>query len=656
MKKNILIIILSCFSHSFGIAQVAVRIGAQVIIEPGQSPEQIESWFRLLNNNGMTVCRIRLFEDFMRKNDVWDFSLFDVAFKAAEKYNIDIFATLFPSSIDMSIGGFKFPESDDHLKQIENYIEKTVSHFKSFDSLYGWVLLNEPGTGGHIPQTEFSKKHFEEWRAGNIAFYDGFLNPMFLMDYNTWYLGWLARKIANYDDKKRDIHVNNHQIFDNVAEYDFPAWRNFLTSLGASAHPSWHYTIFDRSQYAMALSANCEIIRSGAGNLPFWITELQGGNNTYSGINAFCPTADEITQWLWLSIGSGAKGVIFWSLNSRSAGEEAGEWALLDFLNQPTDRLDAASNVIKTVSSDIFNNATTLYSPIHILYVRESLWTEKQVQYSNKSDLRYEGRLPGGVIKSAISYFDILAENGIKSSIGEINEYDWNKTDYSNECIILANQINLPSCYQKLLVHFVRNGGKLIVDGLTSYYDENMRCLFSTGFPMRDLFGGELKEVICIPGDFKIPFNSGQIPSHLWKSYIRNDAGTVIAKENNQITAIRNIYGSGSVVWLPSLIGLGAYRTGNKTPLSDFLREELKDQIVKFPFIFTSQKQGVIMQTMKSNDVYITVLVNKNAKNHKIALTDNTLKPILLFSNKKKEISKKIINIAPEETMVIAWK
>ena len=31
--------------------------------------------------------------------------------------------------------------------------------------------------------------------------------------------------------------------------------------------------------------------------MPFWVTELQGGNNTYSGYKAFCPTKEEITQW-----------------------------------------------------------------------------------------------------------------------------------------------------------------------------------------------------------------------------------------------------------------------------------------------------------------------------------------------------------------------
>jgi beta-galactosidase len=55
-------------------------IGAQVFIEPGQTPEEIDTWFRVLKENQFTVCRIRMFESYMRKADgTWDFSLFDNA-------------------------------------------------------------------------------------------------------------------------------------------------------------------------------------------------------------------------------------------------------------------------------------------------------------------------------------------------------------------------------------------------------------------------------------------------------------------------------------------------------------------------------------------------------------------------------------------------
>jgi beta-galactosidase len=74
-------------------------VGAQVFIEPGQSSEEIDTWFRILAENRMPVCRIRLFETYMRISaHEWDFSLFDQAFHAAEKHGIHILGTLFPAT------------------------------------------------------------------------------------------------------------------------------------------------------------------------------------------------------------------------------------------------------------------------------------------------------------------------------------------------------------------------------------------------------------------------------------------------------------------------------------------------------------------------------------------------------------------------------
>lgn len=643
-------------------------IGAQVFIEPGQTDEEIELWFKRLNESGMTVCRIRMFEEYMKsENGMWNFELFDKAFRAAEKYNIKVFATLFPATPDNAIGGFKFPLSQEHEEQIAIYINKTVNHFKQFKSFYSWVLINEPGTGGAIPQTAYTKQKFESWKkkqrkpiynSKGYPLLIDFDKKKFLVDYNTWYLSWIAKEVAKYDTQSH-IHVNNHQIFENVAEYDFIAWRSFLSSLGASAHPSWHFGYFDRNKYTMALAANCEIIRSGAGDLPFWVTELQGGNNTYSGSKAFCPTKEEIIQWLWTSIGTGAEGIIFWCLNPRSVGEEAGEWALLDFQNNASDRMKAAKEVVNCLESnkDVFSSVRPIESPISILYVRESLWVESKVQYSDPKDTDYEGRLAGSVMKSTLAYYDVLAESGIKSNLKEMAEFDWSKKDYSGETVILANQIAIPSYYWENIRSFVRNGGKLIVEGLSAFYDENMLSLYNTGFPLSDVFGGTLCESKCIPGDFEVFFKKMNYPVHLWKGFIANKTGVVIAKEDAGITATRNRFGKGEVVWIPSLLGLGAKRSNNGLPLSLFLQEELKSQCKLIPFSFSSFYENIYMQTLQYEKGYLTIFANKGLSLKRVELVNSkSLNPRVLFADKKGWVEGNSVIINPEETLVIKWE
>ena len=140
-------------------------IGAQVFIEPGQTSGDIDTWFRILHENHLPICRIRLFENYMRTPDGgWDFSLFDQAFQAAEKYGIKIMGTLFPATPFTDVGGFKFPRTTEHLEEIAAYIQNLVTHFRASPALFGWVLINEPGVG-HLPDEEFTREKFRQWQA-----------------------------------------------------------------------------------------------------------------------------------------------------------------------------------------------------------------------------------------------------------------------------------------------------------------------------------------------------------------------------------------------------------------------------------------------------------------------------------------------------------
>ena len=616
-------------------------VGAQVFIEPGQSAGEVDGWFRTLKENGMEVCRIRLFEEYIHTEDGWDFSLFDRAFDAAERNGIKIFLTLFPADPDRSIGGFKFPFTDAHEADIATYIKEVVTHYKGHPNLLGWVLLNEPGTEGVIPDTPYTKAHFEKWKAAQPAWQSkgyarlmDFEKEAFLVDHTTEYLGWLAAEIRKYD-KDHELHVNNHQIFDNIAEYDFPAWRQHLTSLGASAHASWHFGYFRREQYAVAMSANCHIVRSGAGPIPFWVTELQGGNNTYSARKPFCPTADEITQWMWTSITAGISGLIFWSLNPRAVGGEAGEWGLVNFQNGPSDRLLAAREVIEVMHKypEVFSKLEPSESNISLIYLRESLWAEKKVQLGDLSDPTYEGRHQGGVIKSVLGIYEMLLEGGIDPTLAEFGEYDWGQDSYKGKTIILANQVCLPERSWEPLRQFVAKGGKLIVEGLTGYYDDDMRCRFQTGFPLEDVFGGCLEEVKCTPGDFTL---EGGLHVHLWTSTIHPGS----------VTSLRHGFGEGEVFWIPSCIGIGARRAADYTALADYLLPEM----ASLPEItIEGGCKGILVQRFRAGGREGALVINKSGRRQSPRFS----KPgaTILYSSKQKSGS----SMEPEECRILLW-
>lgn len=673
--KKLHLIIYACLLGVFNFSGFKVQaqpemkvpfIGAQVFIEPGQTPEEIDTWFRTLKENHFTVCRIRMFESYMKRQDgTWDFKLFDNAFRAAEKYGIKVFGTIFPYTKKTDIGGFKFPRDEAHLQSIALFIKELATHFSKFESLYGWVLINEPGVGGKIPWTEYTKNKFTEWKLKNqqkeftnkgYPILVELTDQAFLLDYNTWFLNWISTEIKKYDPN-HELHVNNHQIFQNCAEYNFPEWRKFLTSLGGSAHAAWHFGYFTRQQYAVAMSANSEIVRSGAGNLPWLMTELQGGNNTYSGGTPMCPTKEEIAQWLWIIIATEGKGSIFWSLNPRSSGIEAGEWALLDFQNNPTDRMKEASKVAEIIqqNSSTFANAKEIDSGINILYVRQSLWAEGKM--AEGSTQNYEARKVGGVMKSALGYFEAISEMGVNASFKAFEEFDFGKPDYKGTTIILAHQISIPDSYAPILENFVRKGGKLIVDGLTGFFDENLHNTMKTGFAYEKLFGGNIKEFKLVDNLFGVQWNNYSIPAHLWQGTIAVKSGEVAAKVYQETIAIRNKIGSGEVLWIPSLIGLGSRLSGNYSPLIRFLNQEVAQSINSLPVRFKTAQKDMLMKTIHSGSSLITIIINKSNKLKRIDLDFGTQKLTgkLLYSNKHGKQNGNTVSINPEETLVIKW-
>lgn len=658
------VIILVFISMTTQLKAQAPIIGAQVFIEPGQSKKDVEKWFKLLEDHNMPVCRIRLFEEHINSGDgKWDFSRYDYVFDMAQKHGVKIMVTFFP--LDKSVGGFKFPNNLEHQKSIEEYIRQTVRHFKDHPALDTWVLQNEPGDYSYS-KNDYSLPKFEKWKTQQkkpaeneyMKSYPEF--ELFWRDYTTEYLEWIA-KIVREEDSEGLTHVNNHMLFSNLPQYDFPQWMPFLSTLGASIHAAWHLGYFERQQYTMAIAANCDIISSAAEPKPFWVTELQGGTNIFSGFNPLCPSEDDIAQWLWTCIGSGAERIIFWTLNARASAAEAGEWGMVTFQNEPTDRLTMSGNVAKVLleENDFFEKAKTVKSDVNLIYSPESMIMFSEKTMSSQFDENISGRGKGSHIKSILSFYETLLELGISSSVKQMDHFAWEEKTEKPKIAILANMLSIPAAFKDKLYTFVENGNKLIVTGLSGFYDENMHNVYMSSDPYRKLFGATLEEYKYVNDYFDIQLIDPQVqlPALMVKGKIKIDNAKVIGTSNNDIVAVRNQYGKGEVVWIPSLIGLGSWQKDN-TSFADFIKEETKDVVKQLPFKLTTHNKNVLLKTMKREDNYLTILVNMKDENISIALEKNVHKKgRLIFGGKLiNNVDIRKIRLAPQETVVILWQ
>lgn len=652
------LLVLLAFAASVDAAPV---IGAQVFIEPGQTPEQIDGWFRVLEENGFEYARIRMFGSHVRKPDgTWDFSLYDEAFSSAARHGVKLFATLFPVTDELNdVGGFKFPRDERHLSEIGEYIDHVVGHFKGAPALDTWVLQNEPGTGSlKVHASEFSDSLRKEWekarprkdRTGWLK--ADFSDQEFLVYYTEWYLRWIADRVMAIDPV-HGRHINPHQILETLPEYDFAGYKDFITSLGSSMHYSWHFGAFVRKDYPKGLSMMTDIIAENALGQPYWITEFQGGNVTASGNVVLCPSADEVTQSIWCGVGAGVKGFMFWTLNQRKAVREAGEWGLLDFQGQPSDRMLAASAVAKVIkdNSSLFDNAAPYMSNVAILYNNESLWIQK-LNSDVQVDRKNEGRGKDAVMKSVASAYSSICAMGVAPRICQMDFYDW--SDPEGKIVILPDMICLPSRYIPVLKEFVRNGGRLVVTGLTGYYDENMSCSFMDQSMLKGLFGAQVSEFKAVGQYCSLPEYEGvRLDTHLWKGLLRLDGAKAALCEGDDVLASVYEYGEGRAFWLPSAVNLGCrYRKDGE--LASFYARLISSEI-ESPVRFASVSQDIFMRTMKSGDKYITVMINKGESKSSVRLMTKLESANVIFASNGGVVTTKKATLSPEETVVCVW-
>lgn len=592
-------------------------IGAQVFIEPGQTETEIDSLFGTLSRFGMEIARIRLFGSHIFHDGKEDFSLYDAAFDAASRHGVKLFVTLFPPTDELhDLGGFKHPSSTRQLEEVRSYIHKCVSHYAGHPALYAWVLQNEPGTGGmSVRKNELSAQIRREWdkenpqvpREGRYLRED-FREYGFLRYYNTWYLDWIATEVRRIDPDHY-LHVNPHQILHTLPEYDFRAYEDFLTSLGVSMHMSWHFGDFSRNDYALGVSMMADIIRERAASNPFWVTELQGGNVTFSGDVSFCPTSAEIQKYLWTNIAAGAQGVIFWTLNPRKAVLEAGEWALLDYQGEPSDRLSAAAQVQSCLKDNPERTAgaQVLSSALTILYNDNSLLAQKYLASSDSGAAL--ARSSSGVLRSVISAYKAASSLGATPALVSMDYFDWNPD--THPAVVLPNMICIPQKFHESIKEYVKNGGKLLVTGLSGYYDEGLSCMFSGPQPFEECFGCRLSEVKSEDGQFFTKCFGCRLPSHLWRGIIKGSTSTVAAY---------NRYGEGEVWWIPSLVHLGAEVSGDYRPLVRLYSRLLGKEMKSSQAYFARPEADVLLRATRTGKALHCYLINLSGHKKRITL------------------------------------
>lgn len=691
VRNSTLIALLLLFLPVLRVNAELPLLGAQIWIEPGQTPQEIDAWFAELQAAHMPIARIFIMWAYLQPTrDRWDFSLYDAAFRSAEAHHVGIVATLTPSGRPLFLGGdgtqgLGIVKSNIEASASDDYIRQVVRRYRSSSALDSWILLNEPGqapgdsTRAEVQFRPWLRSHYSSLTALNHAWgsdYPSFATLRLKPSSNSWNqtstIDWMTfwrqfqteelRRMAGVvrkEDPRHGIHLNPHALLSNLAGLsdDLPEWRGFLDTLGCSIHPAWHFGLLKKDQYALGVSYINDLVAGSIEPKPHWVTELQGGNNISSGIYPMDPTANEIAQWTWTSIGSGANRVIFWLLNARREGVEAAEWSLLDFQQKPSVRLGAASRVAETIErhAEFFSHASAARPPITLI---ASLGTMTYETVFAKSD--YPGRGKNAQLLETLGIYDALARLGPPPAIKHFDDYDWEGTSERPRVAILPDVRVLSAAQTDRLKIFVGHGNTLLITGLTGFYDPYGKAWPLAGFPLSQVTGAALKELNFIGNLYseKLSNPKASLPAHLWEGSIGPTDAAKIGMHDGLVTAtdLRKPNG-GRVIWIPSLIGLGAWLQ-DPQPLANYAKAIFSGFYEALPFRFKDSGHSCMLRVLLSNNSYVTIVTNGAEKPTHCTLEHTELgAPEVLWGALPSLNGREtMLTLEPKETSVLLWK
>ncbi|WP_438479366.1 beta-galactosidase [Oleiharenicola lentus] len=692
-------------SKSLSLADPVPRklIGAEIWVEPGHTEAQIDGWFRQLAENGLRCARILLVWQYLEKSrGVYDFTLYDWAFRAAEKYHIKLVASLQTDSMPAHWGmpynlhARYLPKDEAEMKIIADYVTALVTRYKDSPALDTWLHLDEnsvtpAGTPlamgrfrdwlrdkyvniaklNEVWRTDFSDfsaieydvrwtgaaVHMHIW-IRSVPFVDFYT---FYREHNTWYLRWVTDRI-----KEIDPHHGIHNYIANIPgphagqSLDLPKWRDFLDTFGCGVHPPWHLGMFAPDQVALGVSLSCEIARGSIEPKPFWLTETQGGSIIYAGMTY--PrnlNADDLAQIFWTAIGAGADRVIYWLLNHRLQDYEAGEWGLLDFQNEPTDRLRAIAEATRTLhaSADFFEASSPWQTPVTILM---SLETET-LGLKLKGLIDAEpGKGPMAHLLEAYGIYQALQELGIPARLKFMDDYEWDAPASEHRFAILPHVTTLTAAQAAPIEKFVASGHTLLATGLTGLYDDLVNFQPLTGFALRKVLGGQLRDVRLLANICPLELQSPAltVPAHLWISELRPDDATPIGTQSGWITATQHKFGEGTAYWIPAPIGLGARESKDFKPLASLLRTLLAPHLAGLPVRFAHYTPRVFQRVLSGPGGFVTVHANTGDAPTALALKVNgAAKPTVLWQSPGARISADgtQLDLPGRATVVTRW-
>lgn len=373
------------------------HLGCQIWLESSDTKERVEQLFRSAAACGLGWARIFLMWPWIeRKPGSWKYDPFDWAFDAAERNGMLIKATLTANSGPWHLGtpsmlhSFTGTIHSDQREKMSEYVRRTVQRYKGHAALGQWMLWNEPSSG--TARTPYMLDRWREWLnmryRGDIEAlndrwltgYSDFAGIPFPEDiphplhqgsvwnsyrprlddcrFRAWLLvnelEWIKGEVARWDERTETC-VNPVPLLSNIASQgvDLHEIGKVVDVVGASYHPAWHFTFAERDVFPALMAAGVRYQAAYPTIDRVEVSEVQTGNTLNSSHRPSAVKPEELAKFYLASLAAGAESVTGWLFNVRSRDFEAGDWGLLDDLDQPSARTTMMKRVHDTLDRAI---------------------------------------------------------------------------------------------------------------------------------------------------------------------------------------------------------------------------------------------------------------------------------------------------------------
>jgi len=494
------------------------RLGAQIWIDQGDSEERIRFLLATAHDIGLGWVRLFLIWPWIEPSPgEWRFELFDAAFDAARRFHLRVKATLTANSGPWHVGTPSVLHSHTGIldpgqrEPMRRYVLQCVRRYARHPALGQWVLWNEPSGGRErTPETlrrwrEWLRYRYagdiealnRRWRTGyrafdEVPFPEEVAHPSHAgsswNSYDPWLEDWRARaawlqeEIAWVRDLVREIDprtptcVNPTAIFTNQAAEatDLAGLAQVVDVLGASYHPSWHFGFARREDYPGLIAAGVRYQASARPGAAVEVTEVQAGNTLISGRRPSEVRPAELARFYLAGLAAGATAVTAWCLNTRHQDWEAGDWALLNDQDGPSDR----SRMLRTLH-DRLQRALALLGSIRAAEPRAWVGVDLDSQALEwVESLLGAGELPGrgrhDSVRGAGLLTALLLELGVPATIASMEQLPV-RPPPEGGLILLSHVVAFEPQRAGDLLSFVERGGILVIDATTGRKDSDAR-------------------------------------------------------------------------------------------------------------------------------------------------------------------------------------